>query len=89
MGGSTGGWHSGVGLGVGFSLGGGPRERVHTLLAVTLRDRASGRSLWEGRAENVESAKAREAGADLAATRLAHALFAGFPGTSGGTVSAR
>ena len=89
VGGSTGGWHSGVGLGVGFSLGGGPRERVHTLLAVTLRDRASGRSLWEGRAENVESAKAREAGADLAATRLAHALFAGFPGTSGGTVSAR
>ena len=85
VGGSTGGWHSGVGLGVGFSFGGGPRERTFTRLAVTIRDRVTGRALWEGRAENLESAKDKRASVDLAAPRLAHALFAGFPGKSGAT----
>ncbi|MEO0033086.1 MAG: hypothetical protein RIS94_2844 [Pseudomonadota bacterium] len=86
VGGSTGGWHSGVGLGVGFSFGGGPKERVFTRLSVTIRDRATGRALWEGRAENTENAKDKRAGVDIAAPRLAHALFAGFPGKSGETI---
>lgn len=89
VGGATGGWNSGVGLGVGFNLGGGPKARTFTRLSVTIRDRASGRALWEGRAENVESARDRRASSDLAAPRLAHALFTGFPGAAGATTSVR
>lgn len=89
VGGSTGGWHSGVGLGVGFNLGGGPKERVLTRLSVTIRDRTSGQSLWEGRAENVEKAKSPLASADKASPRMAKALFAGFPGTSGATITVK
>lgn len=89
VGGSTGGWNSGVGLGVGFNLGGGPRARVYTRLTVTIRSRATGLSLWEGRAENVEREKAKDAAVDRAAPRLAHALFSGFPGTSGATITVK
>lgn len=89
VGGSTGGWNSGVGLGVGFNLGGGPKARVYTRLVVVIRSRATGLSLWEGRAENVEREKAKEAAVDRAAPRLAHALFSGFPGTSGATITVK
>lgn len=89
VGGSTGGWNSGVGLGLGFNLGGGPRARVFTRLVVTIRSRATGLSLWEGRAENVERDKSKAASVDQAAPRLAHALFSGFPGTSGATITVK
>ena len=89
VGGSTGGWNSGVGLGLGFNLGGGPRTRVITRLTVTIRSRATGLSLWEGRADNIEREKAKEASVDRAAPRLAHALFSGFPGTSGATITVK
>ncbi len=89
VGGSTGGWNSGVGLGVGFNLGGGPKTRVYTRLIVTIRSRATGLALWEGRAENVEREKARDAAVDQAAPRMAHALFSGFPGTSGATITVK
>jgi len=89
VGGSTGGWRSGVGLGVGFNLGGGPSSRVITRLAVTIRSRATGQALWEGRADNTEREKARTAAVDQAAPRLAHALFSGFPGTSGATITVK
>jgi len=89
VGGATGGWNSGVGLGLGFNLGGGPKARVYTRLVVTIRSRATGLSLWEGRAENVERDKAKEASVDVAAPRLAHALFSGFPGTSGATITVK
>jgi hypothetical protein len=45
VGGSTGGWNSGVGLGLGFNLGGGPKARVYTRLVVVIRSRATGLSL--------------------------------------------
>ncbi|WP_408591759.1 DUF4136 domain-containing protein [Novosphingobium sp.] len=89
VGGSTGGYHSGVGLGLGFSFGGGPRQIVWQRLAVTLRERATGKALWEGRAEARESAKSPQVQVAAAAPRLAHALFAGFPGTSGATISVK
>lgn len=89
VGGATGGWNSGVGLGLGFSFGGGPKARVYTRLVVTIRSRATGLSLWEGRAENVENEKAKAAAVDQAAPRLAHALFSGFPGTSGATITVK
>jgi hypothetical protein len=89
LGGSTGGRHSGIGLGLGFTLGGGPRETAWQRLSVTLRERATGKPLWEGRAENTESAKSPRVQVAEAAPRLAHALFAGFPGTSGATISVK
>ncbi|EGD60298.1 hypothetical protein Y88_2172 [Novosphingobium nitrogenifigens DSM 19370] len=89
MGGESGSRYSGFGMGVGFTFGGGPKDTVATRLVVVIRDRASGRPWWEGRAENIETAKKREAGADVAAPRLAHAVFAGFPGKSGETITVK
>lgn len=89
VGGSTGSYGGGVGLGVGINLGGGPKDYVLTRLSVRIRDRRTGEALWEGRAENREKAKAKEADPALAAPRLAHALFSGFPGTSGDTITVK
>jgi len=89
VGGSTGGWNSGVGLGLGFNLGGGQKARIHTRLVVVIRSRATGLSLWEGRVENVEREKSKAASVDVAAPRLAHALFSGFPGTSAATITVK
>ena len=89
VGGATGGWNSGVGLGVGFNLGGGPRVLVRSHLAVTIRSRATGLALWEGRADNTERDGASLAAVDQAAPRMAHALFSGFPGTSGATITVK
>lgn len=89
VGGQTGGWGSGLGVGLGFNLGGGPKDVVLTRLSVRIRDRVTGDSLWEGRAETREDAKAKEAAPALAATRLAHALFTGFPGASGETITVK
>lgn len=89
VGGSTGSYGGGVGLGLGLNLGGGPKELVLTRLSVQIRDRVTGEALWEGRAESRENAKAREAAPALAAPRMAHALFTGFPGTSGQTIKVK
>lgn len=89
VGGSTGSYGGGLGLGLGFNLGGGPKEYVVTRLSVRIRDRKTGEALWEGRADNRENAKAKEAELAVAAPRLAHALFSGFPGTSGETITVR
>ncbi|MCX7285816.1 MAG: DUF4136 domain-containing protein [Novosphingobium sp.] len=89
VGGSTGSYGSGLGLGLGFNLGGGPKDFVVTRLSVRLRDKRTGQSLWEGRADNRESAKDKAADIGEAAPRLAHALFAGFPGTSGETITVK
>lgn len=89
MAGESGGYHSGFGLGIGFSLGGGPKDMVTTRLSVIIRDRASGKPLWEGRAENTENAKSRAGTVEGAAPRLSAALFGGFPGKSGETVTVK
>lgn len=89
VGGSTGSYGGGVGVGLGINLGGGPKDVVLTRLSVRIRDRLTGEALWEGRAESRESAKAKDAAPALAAPRLAHALFAGFPGTSGETITVK
>lgn len=89
VGGNTGGWNSGLGLGLGFNLGGGPRNVVMTRLAVTIRNRATGLSLWEARADNTEKAGSKAASVDQLAPRIVRALFSGFPGTSGATIKVR
>ena len=85
---SGGGWHSGggVGMGIGFNLGGGPKDQVETRLAVSIRDRATGDALWEGRARYVVAAKSPDAAEPAVAAKMAHALFEGFPGKSGETI---
>ena len=54
---------------------------------MTIRDRASGASLWEGRSQFTVSATSPYAATALAAPQLARALFSGFPGNSGETVA--
>lgn len=85
-GGSTGSYGGGVGLGVGINLGGGSDKRVVTRMSVSLRDVASGRVLWEGRARLDAPAKAPLAQSEPAAAALADALFRGFPGNNGETI---
>ena len=94
-GGSGGGWRRGggpslgVGLGVGFPLGGNKQRAgdVENELSVTIRDKATGAALWEGRSA-LRTAQ-READKPETAARLAHALFAGFPGKSGETIEVK
>lgn len=89
VGGSTGSYGGGLGVGLGFNLGGGPKDIVTTRLSVRIRDRRTGEALWEGRAETRDNAKDKAAAPSQAAPRLAHALFAGFPGTSGETITVK
>jgi hypothetical protein len=87
VGGSTGGYRSGVGLGIGINLGGGQGSRVETILSVRMIRSVDNLVIWEGRASQVASAKSPAAQPGIAASKLAEALFSDFPGTSGETVT--
>lgn len=89
VGGSTGTYGSGVGVGVGFNLSPGAKEQVTTDLAVSIRDRASGKVLWEGRASFTVGTGSPLAGNALAAPKMTQALFLNFPGTSGETIEVK
>jgi hypothetical protein len=89
VGGSTGSYGSGLGLGLGFDLSGPPPAVGYTRIGVIIRDGTSGEPLWEGRAEFAASANSQYGSAQAAATKMAAALFAGFPGRSGETVEVR
>ncbi len=89
IGGSTGSYGSGVGLGVGIDLSGKPPEQIQTELTVSIRDRANGTALWEGRANFAVRASSPLADTQLGAARLAEALFKNFPGRSGETIEVR
>lgn len=86
VGGSTGSYGSGVGLGVGINLGGGPKARVETVLSVRIVRRTDNLVIWEGRATQVAGASSPAAQPGIAASKLAEALFQGFPGKSGETI---
>lgn len=90
----------GIGLGTGgrgFGIGGSidipigkprARESVRTELFVQLKRRSEGSVIWEGRA--VSEAGMRDAAEPAAAVaRLAEALFRGFPGESGRTITVK
>ena len=89
VGGSTGTYGSGLGLGIGINLSPKPAAQVETDLAVSIRNRASGAVLWEGRASFTVSAKSPLASTALAAPKMNEALFAGFPGQSGETIEVK
>ncbi|UVO55531.1 DUF4136 domain-containing protein [Sphingomonas sp. SUN039] len=85
IGGGTGGWGGGFGIGGSFGVG-TPRGRDTTVtrLFVQLRDRSTGKTVWEGRAESESGAAGGER-----IERLAAALFRDFPGQSGRTISVK
>ena len=95
IGGGSGGWHRGggsvgLGVGIGFPLGGNRSQGkpdVESELSVTIRDKATGAPLWEGRS-SLRTLQ-HEADKPETAARLAHALFAGFPGKSGETIEVK
>ena len=89
VGGGTGSYGSGVGVGIGIDLSDPPGEVTQTELAVTIKDRASGQALWEGRASFTVSARSPLASGQLGAAKMAEALFKGFPGRSGETIEVR
>ena len=86
VGGSAGSYGSGVGLGVGINLGGGPKAQVETTLAVRMVRRADNLVIWEGKAVQTAKAGSPAAQPGIAASKLAEALFQGFPGKSGETI---
>ena len=87
VGGQTGSFGSGVGLGVGIDLGGG-REgpAANTELSVRIT-RDDGTTLWEGRAQMATGIKSPYSQVDASARALAGALFKDFPGGNGETVT--
>lgn len=84
LGGGSFGRGVGVGGGVSTGIGGGRREVIASELAVQLRRRSDDVVVWDGRASR-QALAGRERGdvADILAT----ALFKGFPGESGITIS--
>jgi hypothetical protein len=86
VGGGAGSYGSGLGFGVGIDLSGPPPEMVETGLFVTIKDRATGKSLWEGRAAFTVRADSPLADTHLGAQKMAEALFKDFPGRSGETI---
>lgn len=86
VGGSTGSYGGGVGLGIGFDLSGPPPEQVATEMRVMIKDAATDKTLWEGRASFTVSAKSEMAQTSLGAAKMAEALFKDFPGNSGETI---
>lgn len=82
----------GVGLGGGISFPIGKsrsNEIVMTRLVVQIKRRSEGTVIWEGRAETAASISAPDARPAAAVQRLATALFQGFPGESGRTITVK
>jgi hypothetical protein len=85
-GGRRGGGGVGLGGGIGFPIGKSrPTQLLVAELAVTLKRRADQSPIWEGKAQGVSDIK----GADEQAGKLARALFTGFPGASGRTITVK
>lgn len=91
-GGFSGGRRSGFGLGgaIGFPIGGGRDAGVIVSeLTVRIRQRPGDSVIWEGRAQGEARATSDAAQPVLTADRLAGAVFSGFPGRSGETITVR
>jgi hypothetical protein len=97
-GGSFGGGRYGRGSGVGVGgdvgatvpIGGNqPRYITGTRMQVQIKRRSDGSTIWEGRAMSEAPGASDAASPVTAVQRLAHALFTGFPGESGKTVTVR
>lgn len=91
IGGASFGRRSAVGGGVGTTI---PLDRqqhfiVGTRMQVQIKRRSDGTAIWEGRAMTEAKGQSPDASPQAAVTKLAHALFVGFPGESGRTISVK
>lgn len=90
VGGSTGTYGSGVGLGIGINLGGArKREELVTRLGLMIRDKSTGATYWEGRAQFSVSPDSPLAASEANAATLAGALLQDFPGVNGETIEVK
>jgi hypothetical protein len=91
IGGASFGRHTAVGGDVGTTI---PLDRqqhfiVGTRMQVQIKRRSDGTAIWEGRAMTEAKGTSPDASPQAAVTKLAHALFVGFPGESGRTISVK
>jgi len=89
IGGGSYGWHGGAGGSVGTTFAGKPTQNVATRLIVQIKRRSDGTTIWEGRAETSGRFGRPETQPAAAVERLASAMFEGFPGVSGRTISVK
>lgn len=89
VGGSTGSYGSGLGVGIGLNLSGPPKPIVTTTLDVQIRRRTDNQAVWEGRAITQAKDGTPAAQPGVAAAKLAAALFTGYPGKSGETITVK
>ncbi len=87
IGGGSFGGNVGVGGGASFGIGGGRAQLIATELSVQLKRRSDNTVVWEGKAVT----ESLNQGAEPSTTpqRLASALFKGFPGESGITITVK
>lgn len=88
-GGRRGGTGVGVGGGLSFGVGGKTREVTGTELWVQLKRRSDNTVVWEGRAQTQSVSGTKGSDPRDSAARLAAALFKGFPGESGVTITVK
>ncbi len=79
---------AGVGVGGSFGIGGGTAEVIGTEMSVQIKLRSDRSIVWEGRAVT-EGLSGAGTSAAITADRLAKALFKGFPGESGITITVK
>jgi len=87
-----GGFGGSVGGGVGISFPVGKKRTpmaVQTRLAIQIKRRSEGTVIWEGRAATEARSGTPQAELGYAVRRLAAALFQGFPGESGRTITVK
>jgi hypothetical protein len=90
IGGASFGRRSGIGGGIEVPIGKArATEIVQTNLAVQIKRRSDATIIWEGRATSEAKGGSPDASPDVVAPRLAEALFRGFPGESGRTISVK
>lgn len=87
LGGGSYGGGVGVGGGASFGIGGGSAQLVETELSVQLKRRSDNTIVWEGRA--ITQALNEKDEPVTTPQRLAAALFKGFPGESGITITVK
>lgn len=90
VGGATGGYGSGFGVGLSIPIRiGKPRHYFVTTLKVQLTRASDNSVVWEGNAVTGAMERSRGDSPDRMAARLAGALFKGFPGQSGVTITVK
>ncbi len=90
LGGGSFGGGLGGGASVGFGVGKRATRTIYTTtLSVQLRQRSDGSAVWEGRAVMTGNAKAKDAQPGVMSQKMAQALFRGFPGESGRTITVK